>query len=139
MLEEVQELSRGLHPALLSRGGLLLPLRALARRSPIPVEVHVVTDPRPPQPVEIAAYYIVCEAFTNAIKHARAARIIIEATSSSDALRVVVRDDGIGGATPGSGTGLAGMTDRVHALGGTLEINSSVSGGTTITAILPLM
>ncbi|MBV9310201.1 MAG: GAF domain-containing sensor histidine kinase [Solirubrobacterales bacterium] len=138
VLEEVQELSRGLHPALLSRGGLLLPLRALARRSPIPVELHVATDPRPPEPVEIAAYYTVSEAFTNAIKHSRAARITIEATSSSDALRVVVRDDGAGGATPGRGSGLAGMTDRVHALGGTLDISSVDGEGTTITAVLPL-
>ena len=137
VLEEVQELSRGLHPTLLSRGGLLLPVRALVRRSPIPADVHVNTEPRPPEVVEIAAYYVIAEALTNAIKHSQASRISVDASTLDGRLRVVVGDDGIGGAVAGQGTGLAGMIDRVHATGGTLEIHSPKSNGTRITAFLP--
>ena len=139
VLEEVQELSRGLHPALLSRGGLLLPLRALARRSPIPTDVSVTTDPRPPEVVEIAGYYVVAEALTNAVKHSRASRIEVHVSVVDGMLRVVISDDGLGGAVAGEGTGLAGMTDRVHATGGTLEIHSPQSLGTRITALLPFL
>ena len=137
VLEEVQELSRGLHPALLSRGGLPLAVRALARRSPIPTDVDVETDPRPPEVVEIAAYYVIAEALTNAIKHSHASRIQIHSRAVDGRLQVVVSDDGLGGVVAGRGTGVSGMTDRVHATGGTLEIDSRGSVGTRVTAVLP--
>jgi len=137
ILEELQELSRGLHPALLARGGLLPPLQALARRSPIPVDLHVTTEQRPPEPVEIATYYAVAEALTNAIKHSHASQVTIEIQSADGMLRASVRDDGIGGANAGDGTGLIGLTDRIAALGGTLHLHSPPHNGTIIEIELP--
>jgi signal transduction histidine kinase len=137
VLEEVHEIARGLHPALLARRGLLPALRALARRSPIPVDLHV-SGPRPPEQVEIATYYAASEALTNAIKHSHASMITITIESEGETLRAAVEDDGIGGADLGGGTGLSGLTDRIEALGGTLAIINPAAGGTRIEINLPL-
>ena len=131
VIDEVREISRGLHPALLARRGLRPPLQALARRSPIPVELRV-SGPRLPEPVEVAAYYAVTEALTNAIKHSRASVITIEIDSTDTALRATVQDDGIGGAVVGVGTGLSGLIDRLDALGGTVAVTSPTEGGTRV-------
>jgi signal transduction histidine kinase len=131
VIDEVGEISRGLHPALLARRGLRPPLQALARRSPIPVELRV-TGPRLPEPVEVATYYAVSEVLTNAIKHSRASLITIEIESTDTALRATVQDDGIGGAVVGIGTGLSGLIDRLDALGGTVAVISPTEGGTRV-------
>ncbi len=136
VLEEMRNISQGLHPALLARRGLRPPLQALARRSPIPVELHV-SGPRSPEAIEVATYYVVSEALTNAIKHSRASVITIEIESTETTLRAVIEDDGIGGAIVGSGTGLTGLIDRIDALGGTLELGSKTDGGTRIEIELP--
>jgi signal transduction histidine kinase len=131
VIKEVREISRGLHPALLDRRGLGPSLQALARRSPTPVELHV-SGPRLPEPVEVATYYAVSEALTNAIKHARASVITIEIESTDTSVRATVHDDGIGGAVVGAGTGLSGLSDRVEALGGTFGVMSPTEGGTRV-------
>jgi signal transduction histidine kinase len=136
VLDEVREISRGLHPALLGRGGLKPPLQALARRSPIPVELRV-SGPRAPEPVEVATYYALSEALTNAIKHSGASVIAIEVESTETALRAAVQDDGIGGAVVGAGTGLSGLIDRIDAVGGTLVVTSPVADGTRVEIELP--
>jgi signal transduction histidine kinase len=138
VLEEVRELSRGLHPAQLSRGGLGPSLRALARRSPIPVETEIVVAERPPAPLETAVYYVVSEALTNAIKHSRASTVSVTVVSSDGVLQATVADDGIGGAEAGGGTGLTGLVDRVEALGGRLVLQSLPERGTTIVIQLPI-
>jgi signal transduction histidine kinase len=141
VLEEVRELSRGLHPALLLRGGLSPALRALARRSPIKVNLKINVPERPASSIESATYYIVSEALTNAIKHSRASTISITiATDRSRAkLRAEIADDGVGGAEPSEGSGLMGAIDRVDALGGRLTIDSRGGNGTTISFELPLV
>jgi signal transduction histidine kinase len=136
VIDEVREISRGLHPALLARRGLRAPLQALARRSSIPVELHV-SGPRSPESVEVATYYAVSEALTNAIKHSRAAVIAIEIESTETHLRATVQDDGIGGAVVGAGTGLSGLIDRLDALGGSVAVSSPTGGGTRIEIGLP--
>ena len=139
-LEEVREIARGLHPAVLAEGGLRLALKALARRSPIPVDLRVRADQRLPEPVEVSAYYVVAEALTNAARHARASAVTveIEADAADAVLRVAVRDDGAGGADLARGTGLAGLKDRVEALGGRLFLHSQPGAGTSLRAELPL-
>jgi signal transduction histidine kinase len=136
--EELRMLSRGLHPAMLSEAGLGPALRALARRCAVPVELHVNTKSRYPPTVEASAYYVISEALTNTIKYARASRaeVIVEQRDAS--LWVSVADDGIGGADPCGGSGLTGLRDRVDAAGGTFEVISAVSAGTTIQASLPI-
>jgi signal transduction histidine kinase len=131
VLEQVREISRGLHPALLARRGLRPPLQALARRSPIPVELRV-SGPRLPEPVEVATYYAVSEALTNAIKHSHASVITIEIESTDANLRATVQDDGVGGAVVGIGTGLSGLIDRLEALGGTVAVTTPTEGGTRV-------
>jgi signal transduction histidine kinase len=135
---ELQELSRGIHPAILSERGLGPALRALARRSAVPVELDVTTSARFPEPVEIAAYYVASEALTNVMKYARASRIGISLTMRDGSLLLSIRDDGVGGADPARGSGLAGLTDRVEALGGSVHFHSAAGAGTHITADLPL-
>ncbi len=137
-LEEVREIARGIHPAVLAEGGLRLALKALARRSPIPVDLQVHADRRLPEPVEVSAYYIIAEALTNAARHARASTATVTVTVAGDVLRVAVRDDGAGGADFARGTGLAGLKDRVDALGGRLFLHSPPGAGTTLRAELPL-
>jgi len=137
VIEELREISRGIHPAILSEAGLRPALRALGRRSAVPVTVDVRVDLRLPQPVEVAAYYVVSEMLANAAKHARASVVQVVVETSGGALRVRVRDDGVGGATPARGSGLLGLKDRVEALGGTFSVYSPAGLGTTVTCQLP--
>jgi signal transduction histidine kinase len=135
---ELQEVSRGIHPAILSERGLGPALRTLARRSAVPVDLEVTADARYPEPVEVAAYYVASEALANAMKHAQASRIEISLTTRQGSLLLTARDDGIGGADPARGSGLAGLTDRVEALGGSIRLGSVAGAGTHITVDLPL-
>ncbi|HUL26655.1 MAG TPA: AAA family ATPase, partial [Streptosporangiaceae bacterium] len=137
-LEEVREIARGIHPAVLAEGGLRLALKALARRSPIAVDLQVHADRRLPEPVEVSAYYIIAEALTNAARHARALTVTVTVEVADDVLRAAVRDDGVGGADFARGTGLAGLKDRVEALGGRLFLHSPPGAGTSLRAELPL-
>jgi signal transduction histidine kinase len=137
-VDELREMARGIHPAVLSEGGLGPALKALARRSPIPVELDVRAEGRLPERVEVAAYYVVSEALTNAAKHAHASVVHVEAEAVGRVLRITVRDDGAGGADPARGTGLTGLNDRVEALGGSIAIASPVGGGTSVDVELPL-
>ena len=120
-LEAVREISRGIHPAILSEAGLGPAIEGLARNSPVPVTLQSSVAGRLPDRVEVGAYYIICEALANAAKHAQATVITISVGHRGHALDLSVRDDGIGGAD-GSGPGLTGLADRVHALGGTMRV-----------------
>ena len=135
---ELQEFSRGIHPAILSEGGLGPALRTLARRSAVLVDLDVTTNARYPEPIEIAAYYVASEALANAMKHAQASRIEISLTARHGSLLLSVRDDGVGGADPARGSGLAGLANRVEALGGSIHVHSAAGAGTHITVDLPL-
>jgi signal transduction histidine kinase len=136
--DDLRVLSRGIHPAGLSEGGLRPALTALARRSAVPVELEVDVPARLPEPVEVAAYYVVSEALTNVAKHARAASAHVEVRVSADGLHLSVRDDGVGGAVPRPGSGLIGLIDRVEALGGTISVTSWTGQGTALAADLPV-
>jgi signal transduction histidine kinase len=135
--EELRELSRGLHPAILRQGGLGPAIGALARRCAVPVDVQVELEGRLPEPVEVAAYFVVSEALANSVKHARASAAAVTVELVGSTLRLVAGDDGIGGADPARGSGLVGLIDRVEALGGTIEIGSVPGQGTTIRVELP--
>ena len=137
-LDEVGEIARGIHPAALAKGGLRAALRALARRSPIPVELDLRAKGRLPEHVEVSAYYVVAEALTNAVRHARASAVSVEVEAVGEVLRVVVRDDGAGGAGFTGGTGLVGLKDRVEALGGRILLDSPRGAGTRVRVELPL-
>ena len=137
-LGELREIARGIHPAILADGGLGPALRALARRSPIPVDLKVSTGGRLPEQVEVSVYYVVAEALTNAVKHAHASAVGVEVESAGDTLRVAVRDDGAGGADFTRGTGLAGLRDRVEAIGGQIRLDSPRGAGTSVQVELPL-
>jgi signal transduction histidine kinase len=138
VLDELQEISRGIHPAILSQGGLAPAFRGLARRSAVPVELDVRTCRRLPEHVEVAAYYVVSEALTNAIKHAHASLVHVELEERDGAVWLAIHDDGIGGADPGRGSGLVGLSDRIAALAGTLEVTSPPGGGTSLLIEIPL-
>ncbi|MEU9206632.1 CHASE3 domain-containing protein [Streptomyces sp. NPDC048415] len=135
--EELRELSRGIHPAILSEGGLGPALKALARRCPVPVELDVAVPDRLSEPVEVAAYFIVSEALANTVKHAHASAVWVKARVEDGHLRLSIRDDGVGGADVGHGSGLIGLMDRVQALDGTLAVISAPGDGTTLQAGLP--
>lgn len=135
--EELRELARGLHPALLSERGLDAALRAAARRSPVEVELHACEE-RFPAAIETAAYYVVAEALTNVAKYARASHATVRVVAEEGRVVVEVRDDGVGGADPSSGSGLLGLGDRVEALGGSLAVESPPGEGTLVRAVLPL-
>jgi signal transduction histidine kinase len=137
-LQELRELARGLHPAVLSTHGLGVALEAIAGRATIPVEVSVEPGDRPSESVEAAAYYVVAEAVTNAQKHSRANVVRVTVSRSDGHLCLDVSDDGVGGASLEDGSGLVGLTDRVEALGGSLELTSSRGRGTRLTARIPL-
>ena len=139
-LKELRDLSRGIHPAILTEGGLGKALRAMTRRSPISVELDLDLDvgERLPDHVEISAYYIVAEALTNATKHSGASEVRVCVKAEQAALRVEVADDGVGGAEFFGGTGLVGLKDRVDALGGRIDLHSPQGGGTTLHVTLPL-
>jgi signal transduction histidine kinase len=136
-LEELQEIARGIHPAILTDGGLAPALRTLARRSAVPVVLAARIGSRLPESVEVAAYYVVSEALTNAAKHARASVVRVAAEVLDGTLELSVSDDGVGGADPARGSGLVGLTDRVDALGGVIEVTSRAGQGTTLRVTLP--
>ena len=138
VVDELREMSRGIHPAILSEGGLGPALRALARRSAVPVELDVRAETRLPEPVEVAAYYLVSEALTNIAKHADASYVTIVVDERYGAVRLSVQDDGVGGADPLGGSGLLAIRDRVEALGGTFEISSPAGEGTLVQVAVPL-
>lgn len=135
--EELREISRGIHPAILSKGGLGPALKALARRSAVPVELGLALDGRLPESVEAAAYYVVAESLTNVAKYARASAVTVTAESDAANLSLRVHDDGIGGADPTMGSGLIGLTDRVEALGGRLTMSSPPNSGTSLSVTIP--
>jgi PAS domain S-box-containing protein len=136
-LEELREIARGLHPAILSDHGLPRALEALAERVPLPVDFDAVVE-RLPSQIEATAYYIVSEALTNVAKHAHASRARVNVWRDGDVLRCEVSDDGRGGANPAGGTGIVGLRDRAEATGGTLSVLSPPGHGTVVTAALPL-
>jgi signal transduction histidine kinase len=138
VFDRVREISHGIHPAILSERGLAPALRALGRRSAVPVELDLRAGRRLPGPVEVAAYYAVSEALANAAKHAQASVVHVELDTPGTILRLAVRDDGIGGADPARGSGLVGLSDRVEALGGTLDVTSPPGGGTTLLIEIPV-
>ncbi len=138
VIEDLREIARGIHPAILSEGGLGPALRTLARRAAIAVELDAAAMARLPEPIEVAAYYVVSEALTNATKHARASVVRVAVEERDDSLRLSIRDDGVGGADPARGSGLTGLRDRVEALGGSIEVSSPPGEGTLILVQLPL-
>jgi signal transduction histidine kinase len=139
VLDDLREISRGIHPAILAEGGLGPALKTLGRRSPIPVDVDVRVDGRLPDRFEVAAYYAVSEVLTNAAKHSQASVVRVDVGTRNGTLHLSVRDDGIGGADPGGGTGLVGLRDRVEALGGVLALRSPRGEGTSLEIELPLV
>ena len=138
VLDELRVLSRGIHPAILSEGGLGPALRTLARRSGVPVDLDIRTQTRFPESVEVGAYYVVSEALTNTAKHAAASHAEVILEERADRLQLSVRDDGVGGADPQGGSGLTGLRDRVEALGGAISVSSPIGEGTVIQVSLPL-
>jgi signal transduction histidine kinase len=137
VVEELREISRGIHPAILSRDGLGSALRALARRSALPVKLDLRAGRQLPEQVEVAAYYAVSEALTNAARHARASVVHVELDAADAIVRLAIRDDGVGGADPAQGSGLVGLSDRIEAVGGTLEVTSPAGDGTTLLIEIP--
>jgi signal transduction histidine kinase len=137
-VEDLQEISRGIHPAILSKGGLGPALQALAHRSPIPVNLDITTDGRLAEPIEVAGYFVASEALANAAKYSRASRIDVSLERRDGSLVLSVRDDGVGGVDAASGSGIVGLNDRVEALGGSLRVESLPGEGTQIVAQLPL-
>ena len=138
VVEDLREIARGIHPAILSEGGLGPALRTLARRAAVPVELDVPALGRRPEPVEVAAYYVCSEALTNATRHARASVVSIALEERDGCLHLSIRDDGAGGADPARGSGLIGLRDRVEAMGGALEVSGPPGEGTLILVQLPL-
>jgi signal transduction histidine kinase len=139
VFDELRDISHGIHPAILSERGLGPALKALARRSALPVELDLHADRRLPAHIEVAAYYVVSEALTNAAKHAYASVVKVTLDTRWAIARLAIRDDGIGRADPGKGSGLVGLRDRVEALGGRLQVISPSGGGTTLLIGIPLL
>jgi signal transduction histidine kinase len=137
-VDDLQAISRGIHPAILSQGGLRAALTTLARRSPVPVELHLSAERRLPQNVEVAVYYLVSEALTNVAKHAHASAVHVDLDADDTLLTLSVRDDGVGGAHPERGSGLIGLRDRIEALGGKIDMASPEGKGTALLVKIPL-
>jgi signal transduction histidine kinase len=137
-LAELRDLARGLHPAVLADRGLDAALSGLAARSPVPVTVEVDVGARPDRTTEAIAYFVVAEALTNIAKHSRATRAAVVVRRLDGILRLVVTDDGVGGADPAAGSGLRGLADRVEALAGRLEVSTPAAGGTRVRAEIPV-
>ena len=137
-LEDLVETSRGIHPPVLTKGGLTPALQTLAARSPVPVELELHADARLPQPIEVAAYYVISEALTNTAKHADASSAHVDVQIRDGLLELSIHDDGRGGAQAGRGSGLIGLADRVDALEGSIDVESPVGQGTTLHVTLPL-
>jgi PAS domain S-box-containing protein len=138
ILDELREIARGIHPAVLTDGGLDAALKALARRSVIPVELDGRIGHRMPERVEVAAYYLVSEALTNAAKHSKASVVHVEVAAEEGVVLLAIHDDGIGGADAAQGSGLIGLSDRVEALDGTMEVSSPAGRGTALRITLPI-
>jgi signal transduction histidine kinase len=136
-LEELRELARGIHPAVLTDHGLAVAVEALAERTPLPLRLHVERGERLPQPVEVASYYLITECLANVAKYAHASEARVTVSRSNGEVVVEVADDGVGGASRDRGSGLRGLADRVEALGGSLEVSSPVGRGTRVTAQIP--
>jgi signal transduction histidine kinase len=136
-LEELRELARGIHPAILTDRGLGPAVQALAERAPLPVDIAIMPQERLPAPVEAAAYFVVAESLTNVAKYAQANHATVSVAQDDGYAVVEVRDDGVGGADPGEGTGLRGLADRLAALDGRLEIDSPPGRGTLVRAKVP--
>jgi signal transduction histidine kinase len=136
-LDELRELARGLHPALLTDRGLVPALHALCARTPLQVQFHASLDERLPEPIEAALFYVAAEALTNVAKYAHAHEAHVRLFRAGDEAVVEVEDDGIGGADPEGGSGLRGLLDRVDALGGRLEVSSESGRGTVLRALVP--
>jgi signal transduction histidine kinase len=136
-LAELRDLARGIHPAMVTDHGLAVAIESLATRATVPVEVIGATGDRLPEPVELAAFYIVCEALANVAKHSRASSAVIRLDLRSESLLVEVTDDGIGGATEDNGSGLRGLADRVEAMGGRIQVWSPPDRGTRLRAEIP--
>jgi PAS domain S-box-containing protein len=137
-LDELRELARGLHPAVLTDSGLRAAVQVLADRAPVAVEIVDIPDERLPEPIEAGAYYLIAEALTNVTKYAQAATVRVRVAANEASLVVDVSDDGVGGADPVAGSGLRGLADRVEALGGSLEVVSPAGAGTTLRAEIPM-
>jgi signal transduction histidine kinase len=137
-LKILQEISRGIHPAILSKGGLKPAIKTLARRAAVPVELDLQVEERFPPQVEVAAYYVVAEALTNVDKYARATVAHVDIHANESDLELTIRDDGVGGADPSRGSGLVGLRDRVEALGGTITVAGGPGEGTSIAARIPI-
>jgi PAS domain S-box-containing protein len=137
-LQEIRELASGLHPSVLSERGLSAALEALALRAPVTVELQALPDRHLPEQAEVAVYYVVAEALANVAKHAQASTAAISVSVDDGVVTASVTDDGIGGAGEADGTGLHGLLDRVHALGGTLSLESPAGGGTRLSVAIPL-
>jgi signal transduction histidine kinase len=138
VVEDLREIARGIHPAILSEGGLGPALRTLARRAAIAVELEVAAITRLPEPIEVAAYYVVSEAVTNATKHAHASVVKIVVEERDNCLHLSICDDGVGGVDTTHGSGVIGLRDRAEALGGSIEVSSPPGEGTKIAVRLPL-
>ena len=136
-LEELRELARGIHPAVLTDRGLGTALETLANRAPVPVELGTLPEERLPQAVELAAYFVVAEALTNVAKYAGASHATVQVERDNGRVVVEVADDGVGGADPGRGTGLRGLADRLAVIEGRLEVESEQGHGTTVRARIP--
>ena len=136
--DELREIARGIHPAILSRGGLGPTLKTLARRCSVPVELDLAVPQRLPDHVEVAGYYLVAEALTNVARHAQASRVQLAVKAEDDRLYLSIRDDGVGGADAHKGSGLIGLVDRVEALGGQIAITSRLGDGTSLVVNIPL-
>jgi signal transduction histidine kinase len=136
-LEELRELTHGIHPPLLVERGLSAALDELCRRAALPTHLSLELDRRLPDHVESAAYFVASEALTNAAKHSHASEVRVAASCAGGALTVEVADDGIGGAGTGGGSGLRGLADRVEALGGRFTVSSPPGRGTTLRAEIP--
>ena len=137
-LDNLREISRGIYPAPLSRHGLEPALKALARRSTIPVELQIGSSGRFDEAIERTVYYVVSEALANAAKHSGARRVSVELGGDDTALHLSIKDDGAGGADPGAGSGLIGLRDRVESVGGSLTITSPARSGTLLSVTIPL-
>jgi signal transduction histidine kinase len=137
-LEELRELARGIHPAVLTQRGLEPALESLAGRAPLPVDVRATLDSRLPAAIETAAYFAVSEALANVVKHAGAGLVAVDVRVERGRLLIDVSDDGRGGASPDGGSGLSGLADRVGALDGRLEIESPPGAGTRVHVEIPL-
>jgi signal transduction histidine kinase len=138
-LQELRELARGLHPAVLTERGLAPALQSIAARAPFRVEIDGVRDERLPAVIEAAIYYVVAETLTNAAKHAGACEARVELSTTGDTVTVEIRDNGAGGADLADGSGIRGLADRVEALGGRFELQSPVGAGTVVKAELPIL